>query len=110
MLGAGFATVYAVNAIQKGVQETNRYQLELSQAGRNVIDSLPALQAEAFVNSLRNTLETMADKLREVHQRRIGAYDQDGYLEKIQYASRRIKKLNAIIQKQLVVQHAGLTL
>jgi hypothetical protein len=110
ILGGGFAATYAINAIQKGVQETNKYQLSLSQAGRQVIDQLPDLQTEAFIQSLRNTFEEIADRLGEVHRKRKGEYDSDGNLQRIQYASRRIRNMNSALQKQLVLCHAGFTL
>ncbi|WP_100407886.1 hypothetical protein [Bacillus solitudinis] len=106
VIGAGLALTYGVNAIQKAVQETNKRQLELAQAGHHAIEQLPALQTKAFITAQRRIFEKMADQLYEVHSEKLGKFDDDGTLERIQYQIRRIKNMNGQVQK-MVYQRAG---
>ncbi|WP_099354834.1 hypothetical protein [Fredinandcohnia onubensis] len=94
VIGGGLALAYTANAVKKGVRTTNERQLQLSQAGSQVIHQLPKIQSEAFINSLRKIFETMGDRILEQHEKYLGVYEQDGELEKIRYSITKIGLMN----------------
>lgn len=101
ILGAGFAAAYTLNAVQKAVYNTNKYQMELSKAGRTVIDLMPELQTKAFINALRNIFKGIGDRMVVKHHQQLGAYDSYGKLELIQYNIRNIRNLNGELTKMV---------
>ena len=104
-IGGAVALVYGVNAVQHAVHDTNQRQLKLARAGHHAINQIPEIQTKAYIQSLRQVFEKMADHLAEVHKERLGEYDNDAQIESIHYSLRRIKLVNNQLQK-MVYDHA----
>lgn len=104
-IGGAAVLVYGINAVQHAVHDTNQRQLKLARAGHHAINQIPEIQTKAYIQSLRQVFEKMADHLAEVHKERLGEYDNDAQIESIRYSLRRIKLLNNQLQK-MVYEHA----
>lgn len=99
IIGIGFGAAYAARAIQESVQKANERQLRLAQAGERVFAELPALQAKAYTDSLKNIFERMGQQLLEKHLEFSGHYDSIGEVEQINYIVRKIGLLGQDIKR-----------
>lgn len=99
VLGIGFATAYAGKVVQESIVRSNERQLQLLQAGKQVFNELPQLQAKAFVQALKKVYDRMGEQLYERHLQLSGQFDKIGEIEQINYNLRRISQLTNDIKR-----------
>lgn len=98
-----FACVFAIHAAAQLTQATDRVQMTVKAAAGHIIDELPKLQADSFVEGLKAIIDFVGQRLDFIQEKRLGVWDELAGFSNVQYRAREIRRVRALIMEALVV-------